>query len=188
MGNYKKLVGMILGLLLLLFWWGVYGQTYTIVITQEELVKKLEEKFPFEKKYLFLLSLQFSNPRIALLEGSNRVKFGCDIRTNVKLSKGDSEIPEIGSAADLSGVLRYDPEKAEFFLDHPEVEKLVIAGIEAGLSDKVSSFAKKGLEEFLQRAPLYKLKPTDVKKAAAKLVLKNVVVAEGKLVITLGVG
>lgn len=42
--------------------------------------------------------------------------------------------------------------------------------------------------EFLNRAPIYQLRPTDIKKAAARLILQDVKVLDRKLIVSMGVG
>lgn len=187
----KKILLIVLGLLLLLAVgiWSSWGQTYELVLSEQQLSEKLNEKFPFEKTYLFIIGLRFSNPVLSLEEASNRISFGCDIETNFKMDKPGEEVPgPLKGAARVSGSLRYEPSKASFFLDAPKVEQLDIVGLPPKWLAKANSAAGKAVSEFLQHQPLYKLKPDDVKQAAARLVLRKTLVVGKNLVVTLGIG
>ena len=188
MKNYLLIGFVLLVCVVAGFFWRVWGETYTIILTEEQLTEKLNQKFPFEKTYLFVLTLTFTDPKLVLEEGSNRIGLGCNVETALKIETDKESPGYLRGSAQLSGVLRYEAAEGAFFLDEPRVDQLSITGLPSKFSDKVNSAAGKAVKEFLSRAPLYRLKPTDVKKAAAKLVLRNVIVVDKKVVITLGVG
>lgn len=170
-------------------WWWCWGERYELTLSQEQLLEKLSAKFPFEKSYLFLVTLRFENPRLELEENSDRIRFGCDLTLNLPIDTGGGghSGPLQGSTT-VSGKLRYAAEDGTFYLDDPLVEQLVVTGIPEKWMKKVRSSAEKAVSEFLKRAPLYRLKEHDIKQSAARLVLQAVTVKEKHLVVTLGVG
>ena len=192
MSSTRKFLAMIVAVLVIaagFLVWRFWGERYQLVLSEEQLIAKLNEKFPFEKTYFFVIALRLSNPKLALENGSNRIAFGCDVEANVKLDTSAEKIPgPLRGTARLSGRLRYDPSDGTFYLDQPEVENFDVAGIPEKWRPKVNEAASKAVVEFLSRAPLYKLRPTDFKQAAARLILRDVDVADKKLVITMGVG
>lgn len=192
MQSVKKFWLLLLSLLLVgsaIFAWSIWGQRYQIVLSEEQLIAKLNEKFPFSKSFFFVVDLSFSNPNLALESGSDRITFGCDVETNVKLDSAADKIPRpLRGTMKLSGNVRYDSSEAAFFLENPIVETLDIAGIPEKWRSKVRDGATKAVAEFLGRAPIYRLRPTDIKKAAARLILRDVRVTEKKLILTMGVG
>lgn len=166
-----------------------WGERYKIVLTEEQLIAKWNEKFPFEKTYLFVFTLRFSNPNMELEDGSNRIAFGCDIETKLKLQiNSEDGVGVLRGTGKLSGKIRYESSEGAFFLDEPTVESLDVGGIPEKWRTKVNESAYKATREFLSRAPIYRLRPTDLKKAAARLVLRDVQVIDKKLIITMGVG
>ena len=169
--------------------WFVWGQRYTLVFTQQQLEEKLFQKFPFEKNYFHIVGLRFEKPVLRLQERSNRLTFGCDVITNLTVELKDQAIPgHVRGSATISGLIRYEPEQAEFYLDEPVVETIDVRGIPAKWDEKLRAAAAMAAREFLSKAPIYRLKPTDVKKRAALLVLRKVTVVDGKLLVELGVG
>lgn len=170
-----------------------WGERYRLVLTEEQLAAQLNEKFPFDKAYFFVINLHFANPKLALEDGSDRISFGCEVETNIKLElnseKRSRPLPgSLHGAAKLSGKIRYEPDNGAFFLDEPKVESLDIAGVPEKWRRRVSEAVARATGEFLSRAPVYKLRPTDMKKAAARLILRDVKVLDKKLILTMGVG
>lgn len=189
MKKIALLFGTLVLLVVVILLWRYWGERYVLAISEDQIVEKLNQKFPFEKNYFFFLNLHFSNPRLSLEEGSDRIRFGCDVHSNIKVDVNHERIPgPLGGTALLSGQLRYEASEGAFFLDRPLVEKLDIAGLPSRYAERVNSAASKMAAEYLTRAPIYRLKSSDVKHAAARLVLKKVVVSNKKLLITLGVG
>ncbi len=180
-----------------------WGKEYVVTLTEEEILAKVAPRFPFKKTYFFLVQLEFTNPRLELEEGSDRIRMGVDVTTGINLDyketisrNGGEEIethsekikdPLSGTAL-ISGNIRYDRDDGKFYLDHASVEKLAIVGIPALFASKVNEAANKAAAEFLKSHPIYQLKTSDVKQAITKLVLKNVVVKSKTVVITLGIG
>jgi hypothetical protein len=169
--------------------WRFWGQRYELVLTEEQLRHTLNEKFPFDKTYFSFIHLRFSNPHIQLENGSNRIRFGCEVESKIKLDTNFEKIPGVlrGNAT-VSGKLRYEATQGTFFLDEPKVEDLGVAGLPIIMRSKVREAASKAAVEFLGRAPLYRFKRTDIKQAAARLVLREVEIVDEKLIITMGIG
>lgn len=188
--NNRKLFGLLCGLVLVatIVVWQLWGNRYEIVLSEQQLVEKLNERFPFEKKLLFVVDLKFSNPLVSLEEGSDRITFGCEIETNLRLEEGREVQAPLRGTLTLSGNVRYDENESAFYLDNPRLERVDIAGVPEKWSGKVRDASSRALSEYLNRAPLYRLRPTDVKKAVAKLVLRDVRVSEKRLILTMGVG
>lgn len=168
--------------------WQFGNQKYQISLSEEQILTKLNEKFPYKKTYFFIIDLNFLNPQLALENGSDRIAFGCDVETNLKIeNKIEDTTPPLRGSIKLSGTIRYDATAGEFFLDEPRVEKLDIDGIPDKWRSKLNNAITHAIPEFLSHAPIYKLHPTDIKKAAIRLFLLDVKVINKNLIITMGV-
>jgi hypothetical protein len=159
------------------------GDEYELRLTQQEIQDRFDEKFPFSKRHLLLFEVTYSNPKVILTEGSDRIRFSTDAELSNFATSGGQRLS--GSCEVVAG-LRYDAEQHAFFLIDPEIEKLDIAGLPVELTPKVQQAMVATAEEVLTRRPVYTLRPTDLKKAAARAVLKSVKVENGVLVIALG--
>ena len=160
------------------------GKEYTFRFTEAELQEKLAERLPISKTYLFIFEVVLDEPRLALVEGSNRVNAGLDVTLNIYIN---DEPQPLGGELDVSGGVRYDAAEGQFFLTDPIIENLQVQGIPTRYTDRVNSVLTKAVGEYYADRPIYTLDKSNVKTAAAKLVLKNVVVENSVLIVTLGV-
>lgn len=160
------------------------GKEYVVRLSEPEITEKLEEKLPLTKTYLFVIQVTLDNPRVHLENGSKRVNAGLDVVFNITLNKNPKPI---GGKVDASGGILYLAEKGQFFLTNPVVENLQVQGIPAEYTNKLNTALTKALAEYYKKRPIYTLRVTDAKQAVARMVLKDVIVENRELVITLGI-
>lgn len=160
-----------------------FGKEYIVRLTEPEIQEKLEEKLPLTKTYLFIINVTLDNPRVNLQDGSSRVSAGLDVVFNITLNKNPKPL---GGKVDASGGILYLAEKGQFFLTNPVVENLDVQGIPRQYTDKANIALSKALAEYYENHPIYTLHATDVKQAAARMILKNVIIENRELVVTLG--
>ncbi len=160
------------------------GKEYVYRFTEQQLQEKLSAKLPFSRRYLLVFEVTLDNPRLLLVDGSNRIAAGMDITLNIHVN--DSPTP-LGGTVDLSGTLAYDSAKGKFFLAAPVIENLEVEGLPAEYAKKASTVIAQALGDFYRTRPVYTLSRSDMKQAAARLALKDVVVRDKVLVVTLGI-
>ena len=118
-----------------------------------------------------------------LEDGTGRVKVGLDAQTRLASDKA----PLTGTAMASAKVV-YDKSAGAFYLEDATIESLNVGG----LSEKWTKIAAKlgtlGAREYLNRHPVCKLNPDDVKQNLVKCVLKDVKIKDKKLILTLGLG
>jgi len=164
-------------------WLYFRGEKYIVVITQKEIDTELRAKFPVTKAALILFSATYSNPKVTLLPGTNRIRIGIDTELDIKLP---SQTKKLNGKITVTTSFSYDNETKQFFLADPVISKLEIQGIPPEYTDKVTGFLSENLSEYLQKFPIYRLKANDAKGAAIKLLLKDVQVTNQEVNITLG--
>ena len=150
--------------------------------TENELLEKLDGQLPWSKTYLFIFEVTLDNPRVVLAEGSDRISGGVDVTLNVYLS--DQPTP-IEGAVDMSGGVRYEPETGSLFLTDPHVENVRIAGVPDRYANRANEAISLALRDFYDARPIYVLSRKDARTAAARLLLKDVYVRDGKLLLKL---
>lgn len=160
------------------------GKEYVYRFSEQQLQEKLNSKLPFSRRYLLIFEVTLDKPRISLVDGSDRIAAGLDIILNIHVS--NSATP-LGGTVDVSGKLAYDSGKGEFFLTDPVIEKLEVQGIPEKYTKKASIVIAQALGDFYKANPVYRLSGTDMKQAAARLALKDVVIKEQVLIVTLGI-
>ncbi|MEH6542492.1 MAG: DUF1439 domain-containing protein [Porticoccaceae bacterium] len=160
------------------------GKEYIVRIPENEIQQKMAEKLPLTKSYLFIFSVTFDNPRVELTNSSERINAGLDVILNIKL--GEKKKP-LGGSLDVSGSIRYSREEGQFYLTDPMIEALSIQGIPDKYISKATTVLEKALADYYSTHPIYRLKEGDAKQATARLILKNVLIENEELVITLGI-
>ncbi|GGC06226.1 hypothetical protein GCM10011352_35580 [Marinobacterium zhoushanense] len=144
----------------------------------------MDEKLPLTKTYLFIIDVTLQHPRVELIDGSGRIAGGMDVELNVRVN----ENPEpLGGSIDISGGVSYMADEGKFFLTDPVVENFSVQGLAESIKPKVNKAIEKALSEYFSKNPIYTLKKTDLKQAAAYAVLKNVSVEGKDLVVVLGI-
>jgi hypothetical protein len=177
-------VGVLVTVLLVGGYLYISGKEYVLRFSEAEIEETLANKLPMTKTYLFIIQVTLDNPRVLLENGSNRVNAGLDVKLNVTIN--DSTEP-LGGSIDVSGGVRYLPEEGQFFLSEPIVEQIRVQGVSPVHTDKVNVALTKALAEFYAERPIYTLSDFDAKQVAVQMVLKNVIVENKELVITLGI-
>lgn len=157
------------------------GKTFEVRIRNDQIQEQLDKKFPIQKTHLLIFELTYKDPTVVLQEGTDRVT----VKLNVELKIKGIETLFSGTVEATTGI-DFDQETGNILLRDCEISRLQIEGIPAKYTDRVSTLASKVAKEILDRVPVYTLKAKDAKTAAAKLVLKDVVIDQGELVVTLG--
>lgn len=182
----KSIIGGLVVLFVVLASAYVYfsGKEYTVKISESDIQQQLAEKMPISESYLVFLRATLDNPRVKLEKGSNRVNAGLDIVLSLKLA--DVEKP-FGGSLDVSGGIRYEVKDKSFYLTDPKIENLSVQGFPDKYLSQATVLIEKFLAKHYQTHPIYTLKSTDAKQKALQLVLKDVIVEDKYLVITMGI-
>jgi hypothetical protein len=155
--------------------------TYDLVITQNQIQESVDKAFPIEKSFMFIFDVELTDPKVLLTDGDRRVKAGVDVRLSSKLGNRDFT----GNGM-ISGNVAYNSDTGEFFLVDSKIEELKSQEIPDEYIEKFNDTASDALRDFLEREPVYTLNSEDQRQALLKLVLKDVVVKDKKLILKMG--
>ena len=158
--------------------------TYNIKITNDEIKKKLNSRFPITKHYLFIFDITYDNPEVILQDCSDKVFVALDAELNTGLKNLTK--PLTGSAGALCGI-EFRPDTGQLFLTDCQITKLQIDGIPYEFMEEVYKVSNLVAKELLDKYPVYTHKPTGKKSNSTKFVVKNVVIRNGVLIITVGI-
>jgi hypothetical protein len=182
----KRILLMILVILLLLAGGTFYyfsGRQYVYTFSENQIREKLADRLPFKRTYLFFFDVTLDNPRVSLADESGRISAGLDITLGIRI--GGQPVP-LGGTIDVAGRLDYRADEAAFYLADPEIENFFIQGLPQEYAGKVSKVLADGLRDYFSNHPVYSLRDGRSRDLAARLVLKDVVVRDHMLVVTLG--
>lgn len=153
--------------------------TVTLSFSRADVQKGIGSGFPIRKS-LLVVSAEISSPQVVLEEGSDRIGLGAHVV--VRALGGRPVIGEL----EADGSLKYAAEQGAFYLHDARVNRIESAGIRPETRALAEAAATAALRQYLDRNPIYRLKPDDVRQAIAKRVLRKVDVRSGRVLVTLG--
>ena len=148
----------------------------TIELTRADLQARLERDFPIEER-LLIAALRLEDPEIKLDEGADRI----GIELTAAVSFGRRAYP---GRVGVDGALHYEPDRGEFFLLEPELQRFDVPDLEPSAAKLLRDVTAGALVALLPTIPLYRLDTTPER--ATKLFIKSVDVRAGRVRIEMG--
>jgi hypothetical protein len=133
--------------------YNVWTSEYTV--KQQELQTVIEAQFPRKLRYLQIIELNLSNPRLSLNPASNRLITTVDAQIDNKLLMSR---PVTGTLS-MSSSLRYDAATHAVRLDAPAVERIDIPGLPAQYASQLNEIGNTAARQVLNNYPIYTFQP-----------------------------
>lgn len=152
----------------------------TVLISEEVVQQKLNERLSVPIALLNIFNLQLSNTKVAFDESSNRMRVTLDSSLSSSLFKDHYS----GNAV-ISGVIDYDADRHAVVLKDPAVEALAFDELNTKQVDLFSAFAKTMGSEMLNGLVLYEVDPADLNVNGRQYVPKSLNMTAQGLQITL---
>ena len=143
------------------------------------LQEALNQKFPFNNRYLDLLDIHVTNPQLSLLPGTNRLSIALDADAAPAFLDQSWK----GRFA-LSGSLRYDPARNAIMLADPRVDNLAFDGVDPGRNRQLAKVGSLIAEQLLRDTPLYTFRPEDLHYGGTNFTPTQIVAKATGLVVT----
>jgi hypothetical protein len=144
-----------------------------------KLQASLNNKFPFNNRYLALFDVNVSNPKLVLQPESNRVLTTMDASIAPPFMQNAWQ----GSFT-ISGALQFDAAKNAIVLTDPRMEKMEMAGIDPGYSRQIAKLGGLLAEELLNGVTLYTLPPEQLSYAGTRFMPSKITARSDSLVVT----
>lgn len=143
-------------------------------LSRDDLQKQLAPSFPIAQD-LMVASVELAEPAVLLAEGSDRigVRFVAAVRV---------ALVEVRGAVAVEGGLRFAPNEGTFYLRDPAIVEISVPGLSEQQATSVRAIINDALLPMLPEVPLYTLE-----EGATKMLLRSVIVRDGKVVVELGV-
>jgi hypothetical protein len=164
-------------------WYYFSGRQYVYTFSESQIREKLAARLPFRRTYLLFFDVTLDNPRVSLADESGRISAGLDITLGIRV--GGQPVP-LGGTIDVAGRLDYRADEAAFYLAEPVIENFSIQGLPEKYASKIAKVIADGLQDYFSDHPVYALRASESRELAARLVLRDVVVRDRTLVVTLG--
>jgi hypothetical protein len=154
--------------------------TYTIEISAKEIQERVAEMMPLEKN-LVVAAIILSNPKTDLIDSTNQIGLGCDIK--VTLPDNTTGAGSVFIAADLT----YKRDTYSFYLLNPVLKSVVIKDLDPQFQPLVETVLQTLLTNLLNSQPVYKLKDGNLEEKLTKATLNAVEIKGKRLLVTLDI-
>ncbi|MGV3742301.1 MAG: DUF1439 domain-containing protein [Burkholderiaceae bacterium] len=178
MRNQLKTLAVLASLMLLTSCASLLG-TRNVELSLAQLQDAMARKFPFDSRYLELVDVRLTNPRLALQPGTNRLITTMD----ASLTPPFMEKGWTGNFT-MSSFLKVDPARRAIMLDDPRMENIAIDGLSGPYANRVAKALGLVAEQFLQNAPLYTFDANDFRYAGAQFLPTKINTTSNGLVVT----
>jgi hypothetical protein len=159
------------------------GREYVFRFSEEELQDSLAQSMPFTRTYVLVIDVTLTEPRLDLIDGSDRVAAGIDVGVSLP---GLAAPITVDGSIDVTTGLRYEPGSGEFYLEDPDLRGFSLQGVPAAYDGPVRDALLRAVSEYFRGRPVYRLDGRDLRHATARLLLKDVTVSDRELIVTLG--
>jgi len=150
-----------------------------VEIPVARLQEALENRFPFNNRYLELLDIRVTNPRVALQPDSNRILTSMDIAVAPPFLNR----AWIGDLS-ISGRLQFAPARNALVLAEPRVETFNVQGLDPLYANQVRRIGSLLAEQMLESVPLYTFDPAQLRYAGTQFIPSAIDARPGGLVVT----
>lgn len=148
-------------------------------ISAAQIEQALASQFPFNNRYLELLDVKVTNPRVSFQPDSNR------ILTNLDASVAPPFLNRswLGNLA-VSGQLAFDPNRRALVLAQPRVEAFNIQGLDPLYANQIQKVASLLAEQIFTQIPLYTLSPEQLRFGGINFNPSTITTRQNGLVVT----
>ena len=144
-----------------------------------KLQEAIANRFPFNNRYLELLDVRVTNPRVSLQPDTNRILTSMDTSIAPPFSNQSWN----GSLA-ISGQLRVDPSRNALVLADPRVENFAVNGLDSPFASKIMRVGALVAEQLLKDMPLYTFQPNDFRYGGTSFFPTKITTKANGLVVT----
>lgn len=139
----------------------------------------IANRFPFNNRYLELLDVRVTNPRVSLQPNTNRILTSMD----TSIAPPFSNQAWSGNLA-ISGQLRFDPSHNALVLAEPRVENFAVNGLDSPFANKIVRVGALVAEQLLKDMPLYTFQPDEFRYAGTNFIPTKITTRPNGLVVT----
>jgi len=152
---------------------------HTVEVPLARLQEKIATRFPFNNRYLELLDVTVTNPKVSLQPETNRIAISMDTAIAPPFLNQAWK----GNLA-VSGDLRFDASRNALILGEPRVEQFAIEGLDSPYAKTIVTAASLLGEQLLDNMTLYTFRPEDLRYAGVNFALSKITTKPDSLVVT----
>lgn len=137
--------------------YNLWTNEYTF--SRKELEAALARKFPYQYRYLALVDVRLTEPRLRLDAERNRVTIETNAAVNNPLAAGQT----FNGILALNSGLRYETAQRALLLDRPALERFELADVPPQYTRQLNAIGSLLARDLLHDYPLYTFKPEQLR-------------------------
>jgi len=150
-----------------------------VEIPLAKLQEAISGRFPFNNRFLELLDIRVTNPRVALQPDANRILTSMD----ASIAPPFLNRTWNGNLA-VSGQLRFDPARSALVLAEPRVETFNVSGLDPLYANQITRVGGLLAEQLLKDIPLYTFSPDELRYGGTRFNPTTITTRSNGLVVT----
>ncbi len=150
-----------------------------VELSMAQLQDALDRKFPFSSRFLELINVQVTNPRLTLQPDTNRL-----VTTMDALIAPPFTDKSWNGSFTLSGRLAIDPAQRAVVLVEPRMENFALSGIDSAYATQINRIGALLAEQLLKNMPLYTFSPDEFRYAGTSFIPSQITTKQNGLVVT----
>ncbi len=155
------------------------GETYGF--DAKTLETSVNERLPTTIEYMYIFEIELQKTMIQLPKETDRIAMLID--TKVTMLVGTVK-KQFDATVGMSSGIRYERSSDSVYLKDPNVENIVISGVEPGTSNYANDMINSALLTYYKRYPAYTLDTQE--KEELDFAIKALSIDKGKVFVTLG--
>lgn len=150
-----------------------------VEIPLARLQEAMASRFPFDNRFLELIDIRVTNPRVALQPDTNRILTSMDAAIAPPFLNRSWN----GNLA-ISGQLRIDPARNALVLAEPRVESFNVAGLDPLYANRITRVGSLLAEQLMKDMPLYTFRPEELRLGGTTFSPARIATRSNGLVVT----
>ena len=147
---------------------------FYLTLTSAELQRDLAAGFPLRKCSMTIACAEFSNPQLTMREDADRLFFDSELVVDVLSLQFPGRVS-------LSGLPRYDAERAGFYLGDVQIEQITVDGVPPDVTRRLHKDGGKLLQPMFDGHPIYRIDRNSLRGSLLRRTLRDVRVVNGQL-------
>lgn len=150
-----------------------------VVLPIEKLQSVLASKLPANSRYLDLIDINVTNPRLQLNPESNRVVVFVDATVTPVIGK-----KVLRGSFRMSGILAIDAARQAVIVQQPRMDELTIEGMDTPVAGQLAKVGGLLAARILQNVPVYTFTPEQLRDAGVQFSPSQISTTARALVVT----
>jgi hypothetical protein len=153
----------------------------TLGFDAETIEVNVNQRLPTAITYMHIFRIKLQKARIQLPKTSHRIHTTLDTVITMMVATAEKSFT---ATVDMSYGIRYDLVQESVYLKDPNVEKIVIKGIDPATSNYANTMINSALVAYYKNYPAYRL--SEKEKGELDFKVKALAVSDGRIFVTLG--